>query len=264
VTAAGALWAAKNRGIVLDLVVFFVNLILVLALGAVANNVLHATAEDVGAKLAIGFFFTALVAIQPVGPFLKRWSFHQRHAFSAESGAGCLVFWFMPVYLVMMFALCTAAAVVLSQAFPGGERVGVAFQLAGMVWSVVSVSFVYRYFMKPNTPPRWKFLSTPAAERLGDAAIYLNAIGFAVVWNRLTASSWFTEAVTRTPLGAPGSITDILGRLIATAIFAMVLYFPARIYFLAEDRHRSLTWATMLLANLPLIIRVTFAPAGHL
>ena len=70
--------------------------------------------------------------------------------------------------------------------------------------------------------------------------------------------------MTRTPLGTAGSITDILGRLIATAAFAMVLYFPARIYYLAEDKHLALTWATMLLANLPLILRITFTPpAGH-
>ena len=262
-TAGGKLWEPKNRGTVLDLVVFVVNLMLVRALAVVANNVVHATVEDARAKLAVGLFFTLLVAIQPVGPFLKRWSFHQRHAFSAGSWAGCFVFWFMPVYLVMMFILCTAAAVLLDQAFAGGEGFAMSFQLAGMVWSVVSVSFVYRYFMTPKKPPRWRFLTTPAAEHLGDACMYLNAIGLAVVWSGLTASSWFAEAVTRTPAGAPGSISDMLGRLVATAAFAMVLYFPARIYYLAEDKHRALTWATMLLANLPLIFKITFAPAGH-
>ena len=261
-SAGSTLWDPKNRGIVLDLVIFVVNLVLVRALVGLANNVVHATVEDVRAKLAIGLFFTALIAIQPVGPLLMRWSFHQRHAFSADSGAGCLVFWFMPVYLVMMFGLCTAAAVVLGQVFASGEGGGVTFLFAGMVWSVISVSFVYRYFLRPNKPPRWRFLTTPAAEHLGDACVYLNAIGLQIVWGGVTASSWFTELVTRTPLGRPGSVTDVLGRLAATAACAMLLYFPARIYYLAEDKHRALTWATMLLANLPLILRITLAPAG--
>jgi hypothetical protein len=58
-------------------------------------------------------------------PILKRWSFHQRHTFSAGAGAGCLLFWYMPVYLVMMFALCTAAAVILGEVFSTGADFGV-------------------------------------------------------------------------------------------------------------------------------------------
>jgi hypothetical protein len=73
----------------------------------------------------------------------------------------------------------------------------------------------------------------------------------------------FRELVTRTPLGRPGSVTDVLGRLVAVAICALVLYLPARIFYLAEDKHRALTWGTMVLANLPLILTVAFAPALH-
>ena len=251
--------APRNRGVVLDLVVFLVNLFLVRALMGVANTVVHDAVEDTRAKLAIGLFFAALVFVQPLGPVLKRWSFHQRHDFSTDSGAGCLLFWFMFVYLAMMFGLCTVAAVVLGQVFSTGEGTGVAAELAGFAWSIVSVVFVYRYFVPPKKPPRWTFLTTPAAAHLGDACIFLNAIGLQIVWGSLTASGWFTELVTRTPLGRPGSVTDILGRLVAIAACALVLYLPARIFYLAEDKHRALTWATMLLANLPLILRLTFA-----
>ena len=254
------LFAKSNRGLLLDIVVFLVNLVLVRALVTAGHGVVHAALEDVRAKLAIGLFFAALVVIQPLGPLLRRWSFHQRHAFDVGSWAGCLLFYFMFAYLTMMFALCGAAATLIGQAFSAGEG-AVALVLPGFVWSIVSVVIVYRYFVPPKAPPRRTFLSTPAAEHLGDALIYLNAIGLQIVWGILTASAWFTELVTRTPLGRPGSVTDILGRLFATAAFAAVLYFPARIYYLAEDKHRALTWATMLLANLPLILRITFAPA---
>ncbi len=47
------------------------------------------------AKLAMGLFFATLVFVQPLGPALKRWPFHQRNTFSAGSSAGCLLFWFM-------------------------------------------------------------------------------------------------------------------------------------------------------------------------
>jgi hypothetical protein len=256
-----AVVAPNNRGIALDLVVFVVNLLLVRALVLIAHSAVHAAVEDVRAKVAIGLFFAGLVLIQPVGPFLKRWSFHQRHTFSTDSWAGCLVFWFMFVYLVMMMVLCGTAAVVLGEALSAGPDVSVAFFVAGFVWSIVSVGLVYRYFVKPKKAPRWTFLTTPAAERLGDACIYVNAIGLQILWASVTASAAFTEIVTQTPLGRPGSATDILGRFLATAACAALLYFPARIFYLVEDKHRALTWGTMLLANLPLILKITFTPA---
>ena len=224
----------------------------------VANSVVHAAVEDVRAKLAVGLFFAALVLVQPLGPALKRWSFHQRHAFSTGSTAGCLLFWFMPVYLVLMFALCTTAVIVLGQVVaPGlGEGAGVALALAGVAWSIISVSFVYRYFVAPKNAPRWTFLTTPAAERLGDACVFVNAIGLQILWGSVTSSAAFRELVTQTPLGRPGSVTDIVGRLIATAACAALLYLPGRILYLAEDKYRPLTYATMLLANLPLILRI--------
>jgi hypothetical protein len=253
--------APKNRGIVLDLVVFLISILLIRALGALANTVVHAAVEDWRAKLAVGLFFVGLVFIQPVGPFLKRWSFHQRHTFSTESGAGCLLFWFMFVYLAMMLVLSGVVAVVLGEVFGAGEGVGVMLALAGFVWSTISVGYVYRYFVTPKKPPRWTFLTTPAAERLGDASIFLNAIGLQILWGSVTASVPFYDIVTQTPLGRPGSVSDVLGRLMATATCAVLLYLPGRILYLAEDKHRALTYATMLLANLPLILRIAFAPA---
>ena len=260
---AGNVVAPNNRGILLDLVVFFVSLLTVRALVVLANSLVHAAVEDVRAKLAVGVFFAGIVLIQPLGPFLKRWPFHQRNTFSTESGAGCLLFWFMFPYVVMMFALSTVAAVVLGDVFSGRPAVGVPLVLAGVTWSIVSVGLIYRYFVPPKTAPRWTFLTTPAAERLGDAFIYLNVIGFQILWASLTASALFRELVTGTPLGRPGSFADILGRLVAITVCAVLLYLPARIYYLVEDRHRRLTAATMLLANLPLILRTTFAPPFH-
>ena len=254
--------APSNRGIVLDLVIFAVNLLLMRAVAMLAHDLLHAATEDVRAKLAIGLFFAVLVLVQPLGPALRRWSFHRRQAFSTDSGAGCLLFWFMFVYLVMMLALCTVATVVLGGIFSTGESVSIILTLAGFTWCIVSVCVVYRYFVPPKTRPRWTFLTTPAAEHLGDACIYLNAIGLQIVWAGVTGSAWFAELVTQTPLGRPGSATDILGRLVATAAFALLLYLPGRIYYLAEDKHRRLTYATMLLANLPLIVRIVFAPGA--
>lgn len=263
---AGKVLAPRNRGVVLDLAVFLAGLFLVRALVILASGVVQAARDDVRAKLAVGLFFAVLVLIQPLGPVLKRWSFHQRNTFDTESGAGCLLFWFMFAYLAVMLVLCGTAAVVLGEVLTNGggganENVGVGLILAGAVWSVISVVLVYRYFVTPKKAPRWTFLTTPAAEHLGDAFIFLNAIGFQILWSSVTASGTFREAVTTTPLGRPGSITDLLGRLAVIVACAVLLYLPARIFYLAEDKHLALTSATILLANLPLIVRVAFAPA---
>jgi hypothetical protein len=255
--------APNNRGIVLDLVVFGAGVFLFRALAILANALVHAARTDMRARLAVGLFFAALIVIQPLGPLLRRWSFHQRNAFGTDSGAGCLVFWFMFAYLALMFALCGAAVVILGDVFSAGADVSVVLALVGFVWSIISVGFVYRYFVPPTKPPRWTFLTTPAAAHFGDAFIYLNVIGFQILWVSVTASGAFREIVTGTPLGRPGSLTDVLGRLVVIAACAVLLYLPARIFYLAEDKHRALTWATVLLANLPLILRIAFAPAVH-
>lgn len=267
---AGKLFAPNNRGVVLDLVVFVFNLLLIRALGIPANAlVVHAHREDARASLAIGLFFAALVFIQPLGPILKRWSFHQRNTFSTDSWAGCFLLYFMFAYLVMMFALFTTALIVLGDVFFNssassiGSAVGALAALGGFVWSFITVVVVYRYFVPPKKPPRWTFLTMPAAEHLGDAFMYLNVIGFQILWAGVTASGSFRELVTGTPLGTPGSFTDVLGRLVAIAVCALLLYLPARIFYLAEDKHHALTAATMLLANLPLILRTALAPPFH-
>lgn len=251
-----------NRGIVLDLVVFFLNVLLIRALVNVAGHVLRAAQEDVAAKIAVGLFFAGLLFLQPVGPLLKRWSFHQRSSFSTDSDAGCLLFYFMFVYLVMMMVLSGAATVLIGEVIfknSAHPELGVAGIFPAFGWSVVSVFVVYRYFVKPKHPPRWTFLTTPAAERLGDVCMYANVIGFQILWSTITASAMFREAVTGTPLGRAGSFTDVLGRLIAISVLAALVYFPGRIFYLVEDKHRKLTWLTMLLANLPLILRTAFA-----
>ncbi len=259
--------APHNRGIVLDLVVFVVNLLLVRALVMPARSVVHAAQEEQLAKLTVGLFFAALVLLQLVGPILKRWSYHRRHPAMADSGPGCLVEWFILVpYSMMMLILSGTASILISEAIfktgSAAENLGVFGLLAGCAWSVISVRSVYLYFVAPKRPPRRAFLTTPAAERLGDVCMYVNVIGLQILWVSLTASGPFREIVTSTPLGRPGTFSDVLGRIFVISVLAALVYFPGRIFYLVEDEHRKLTWLTMLLANLPLIVGIAFAPAG--
>ena len=89
--------------------------------------------------------------------------------------------------------------------------------------------------------------------------MFLNVICLQILWNCLTAATSFWQHMISTPLGNPGSFTDILGRFIVIGTLALLVYFPARIFYLAEDKNRKITWLTMLLANSPLILRAIVA-----
>lgn len=258
-----AIFSQRNRGILLDIVVFVINLVLMHILTMLSMNLVRQAEEDVFAKTAIGLFFAGVFFLQPLGPILKRWSFHQRFKFDTNSVAGCLLSWFMFCYLIMMLLLSGTATIILSEVvFERGStmsEVGTLFVLGGAVLSIVHTVFIYRYFLRPKKEPRWKFLTTPQSALLGDLLMFLNVICLQVLWNSLTASASFWESLTGTPLGKPGSFTDLLGRFIIIGSLALLVYFPGRIFYLVEDRRRKITWLTMLLANLPLIVRAVFA-----
>ena len=69
---------------------------------------------------------------------------------------------------------------------------------------------------------------------------------FQVIWNTLTFA----------PFGRPSGPLEFFGRLFFLCFLAMLIYFPPRMFYLVEDINRGRTWATMLLANSPVIIKV--------
>ena len=257
------IFARYNRGILLDVVVFLINVLLMRAITILSLHLVQRAEEDVLAKLAIGFFFAGLLFLQPLGPTLRRWSFHQRTPFDTASGVGCLLFWFMFVYLVMMLIISGAAAILISEVIfekdSVGSDIGVLALLGGFGWSIVSTVVIYRYFLQPKKKPRWTFLASPRAEQLGDVCMFLNVICLQILWGGLTASASFREMAISTPLGRRGSFTDFLGRLIIISAAAALVYFPGRIFYLVEDKHLKLTSLMMLVANLPLILGIVFA-----
>jgi hypothetical protein len=267
------LFEHRNRGLLLDLTVFVVNLILIRVVVKLSMNLVQQAEEDVTARIAIGLFFAGLFFLQPLGPVLKRWSFHQRHKEftlnKPDSLAGCLLFWYMFVYIVMMMLTASAASILLTEALfeqgSVGMSVGIISFLVGTVLAFVNAVIIFRYFLTPKKAPRWKFLTTPRAEVLGDASMFLNVVCFQILWGSVTASAFVWEELMTHPLGRAGSFTDYLGRFILIGVLAIFVYLPPRIFYLVIDQHRKITWLTMLLANLPLILGVVLVshkPAG--
>jgi hypothetical protein len=254
------LLAPQNRGNLLDIVVFVFNLSLLWIVTRLSQNLVRQAETDRLAMLAVSLFFAGLLVLQPLGPILKRWSFHQRNVEGSSAGvaAGCLITFYIFPYIVIMLIISLNASLYFLEAFRDSQWQEISYPilLGGIVMSFVNAVLIYRYFLTPKRQPRWKFLTTPQAEWLGDTCTLLNVICFQILWSSYTASPFFSRWVTSTPLGKPGSLTDLLGRLILIGAVAMLVYFPPRIFYLVEDKHLKLTLLTMLLANLPLIIRI--------
>ena len=90
------LFAPKNRGILIDIVVCITQLFL-LRMIVIRLDALVSQAEDDGyAKIVVGSFFLVLCFLQPIGVILKRWN--QRRFDAAqeyEYGQGCRQAWLL-------------------------------------------------------------------------------------------------------------------------------------------------------------------------
>lgn len=248
------LFAKTNRGLLLDIVVFVANIFLMRLLTAQFIELFsQMDAEDPFAKLSLGLIFSAMWILPAAGAVLKRWHFHQRRNAptldSQTSLAGCL---FNPLFYFCLNLVISAAVMVSLGSFLFGRRgmetpwVMVPGCFAIMILTIVQTWLIYRYFSPPKQPPKSKFLRSRQSENLGDICLFLNMILFQVFWNLLTFAD----------LGRPSGVAEFLVRLFILCFIALLIYFPPRMFYLAEDINRPRTWLTMLLANSPVIVRV--------
>jgi hypothetical protein len=162
---------------------------------------------------------------------------------------GCL---FNPIFyfclnLVLMSAIVTGVG-----RFLFGERllengnVFLPLIFGGLICTIGQTYLIYRYFYPPKKAPKYQFLEQPESETLGDVCIFLNMVLFQIVWNLLSFAG----------LGPPSDAAEFFGRLFFLIFLALLIYFPPRLFYLAEDSQRPLTWVMMLVANSPVIARV--------
>jgi hypothetical protein len=251
------LFAKNNRGLLLDIVVFVANIFLMRLLTRQFIELFsQVSAENPLAKLGLSLIFLAMWILPAAGAVLKRWHFHQRlktQGKSIESHetnlAGCL---FNPIFYFCLNLVISSAVLAGLGDFLVGKRaldtaaVFVPMIFAILILTIIQTFLIYRYFSPPKTPPRSDFLRSPQSETLGDMCLFVNMILFQVFWNMLTFAG----------LGHPSGVVEFLGRLFFLSFIALLIYFPPRMFYLAEDINRRRTWLTMLLANSPVIVRV--------
>ena len=105
--------------------------------------------------------------------------------------------------------------------------------------------------MSPGS--RWDFLRSPQSELLGDVCLFLNMLLFQCAWNLLTFAG----------LGRVSGVFEFFGRLFVLLFLALLIYFPPRMFYLAEDINKRRTWLTMLLANSPVIFQVLIGTSSE-
>ena len=253
------LLAKTNRGLLLDLVVFLANVFLMHLLTRLfLDLVRQASAGDEVAQFALAFGCLGMWILPAAGAVMKRWHFHRRlqaQDKTTESSettlAGCL---FNPLFyfclnLVITSAILTGFGQLLfGDALLKNGAVFVPLVILGFILTVVQTFLIYRYSWPPKNPPKSEFLRSTRSETLGDICLFLNMILFQIVWNTLTFAG----------LGPPSGFSEFAGRLFFLCFIALLIYFPPRMFYLAEDINRPRTWLTMLLANSPVILRVLF------
>jgi hypothetical protein len=207
------------------------------------------------AQFTLSLMCVAMWVLPAAGAVLKRWHFHhrlQKEGRTVEWDSnigGCL---FNPIFYFCLNLVLFSAIFAGLGSFLFGNRlmnngaIFVPLIFIGLICTIVQTYLIYRYFSAPKKPPRSKFLKDPESEMLGDICIFVNMILFQVVWNTLTFAD----------LGRPSGPLEFFGRLFFLCFLAMLIYFPPRMFYLVEDINRRRTWATMLLANSPVILRV--------
>ncbi len=259
----------RNRGLLLDATIFLFQLILLRFLTTLSLNFVRQAEENALAKTTISLFFVGLFVLQPVGPILKRWSFHQHFkSFENEQSApaSLLLSFYKFFYIGAMWIMIYMAYSYFVEAFPDfhTERMEKTVVAGAIVLPVVSGFVIFRYFQRPKHSPRWNFLATPQAAALGDLCMFFNVICFQLLFSVYVSSPHFWNALHKITRLSPGASLDSLsGRLYIAAIAALLAYFPPRIFYLVIDQHRMITWLMMLLANLPLILAIVFYAPGR-
>ena len=250
------LLAEENRGLLLDVFVLILNLFLMRWLtGYFIDLFKLSSANNPLAQYALLLACLNMWVLPAAGAVLKRWHFHERLKHEGKDiedtwiVAGCL---FNPIFYFCLniVLVCVLIAGVDTLFFHEGMRsngaIFVPVILAAMACTIVQTYLIYRYFTRPQKPPRFEFLRRPESELLGDVFIFVNMILFQIGWNLLTSGG----------ASRPADAGEFIGRFFILCFIALLVYFPPRIFYLAEDINRGRTWIMMLLANAPVIVRL--------
>ena len=242
----------SHRGHLLDVVVLLVNLFGMNYLMGAFGDLARAAANDDQAAITTLFGFgVALLVLAPLGATLSRWHYHQhrgRGPSALDDGAAGCLFNFIFYFCLVAVIFSAVNAFLLQNAYGNDppETVFILSILLGIAGIIMHTWLVYRYFSPPSGPPRTAFFRGKASAIIGDACLFANMLLFQLIWNALSFAG----------LGPPGGVGEAVLRLLVLLFLALLLYFPPRMFYLADDINQPLTWLMILLANAPVLARL--------
>lgn len=251
--------AGRNRGIVLDVIVFLINLFLMSDLSDRINGVIGIGRGRPNDAKAMGIMagYCALACLLPAaGAILKYVSGSQKHTphFYRKTWAGQF-FSMMTVILIIQVVSQIVFLIAeynyqgrLLSLLPDSGSLSIFLKVLLPLCAIFILinPFLVRMNFVKNRRHYLTGFSRGLLEFLGDGALFLNMILFQIFWGifmRDLTQDW----------------DGVLERVLALAITSLLLYFPPRLMYLAEDGHRGIAWVTMILANIPIIIRIIIA-----
>jgi hypothetical protein len=257
--------ARENRGILFDIILFVINLALMpFITKAFVEIGRGAAAGQRGLQFLLFLFFASMYFIQPYGALFKRWSFHSRrragrrrkkntdgNIFSfADDGVWSLVFnpivYFGSLFLISSMIITYLNQLITGRFFNDDDPYFIVFILLGFLLSVVHSVSAFKYFISPKKEPRKKILASPFSEPIGDLLLFVNIFMFQILWN----------IVGQIPFERSSDPGGLALRVFFMLGVGLLMYYPARIFYAAEDIRNPLAWVTIPLSTLPLIIRV--------
>ena len=236
----------KNRVILLDVVIFFVNLILMTVLARLFASVTEDAKTNVELKSAMIVFFLGICLLSPVGAILKRRGAHERNPELSADAVGWLwLLYFLSQLMFWIFAGVMFAELLeqISGDSSASTRLFLPLFIGIPLAAVFNTLAFFFYFMKPKHAPVFKFLQRPQAESLGDTFLFVNLIGYQVLWLHLMSELLKDHK-------------GLFDRLFTFAFTALFIYIPPRLFYLVENRERPRVWWMMLLSNSPIILRL--------
>ena len=287
----GKILLLRNRGILLDICVFILNILLIRLLTGNFIELTRASNEDVWAKLAVALFFTGLLFLAPLGAILKKYQFWDRIDGSDKEkqvakNIRLFIFspWFCFVWLLIIYAFVVVSwhQVLLRDSYLSSVWAILAIFFGGMLYCFVGAVVISNFYEDGYGTTFWELRVKGSVYELSDFSIdglrYLfdlpvfdrfrkfletppaAALGDLCIFLNMICFQVFWNYLFSN-LHSPGEFKD--GVEIFSAVFVYLLllclfYFPPRNFYLAEDIHRPIVWLTILLANLPPLLYFFF------
>jgi hypothetical protein len=247
------LFQRRNLGLLLDVVVFCLNVLLITVATRLFATLARRASDSIVSLVATGLFCLSLAFLQPLGAILKRRRARAQRApaLDLESYAVVLGIGYFVSQLLFLLSrsLLALDAVRVATGTDYSDSLFAVLFLGIPAVAIVNTTMTLFYFRTPTHAPLIAFLDSPRAEGYGDVLLFLNMICFQMLWGYLVSQ-------------LPKDYSGWAERLFILGFTALLIYFPPRLFYLVEEGNRPRVWLTMFVSNTPLILHVVFAKSS--